>query len=72
MGLDYAKKLLREMGTISAQEQSYRKSEIEEAFYVFWGTSPTREEFSDVMNGVLLTARILWTMSPPIKPKATF
>ena len=56
---------LKSFGAMSAEEQSYRSTEIEEAFYVFWASSPTREQFADTMSRVLLTARILWTMTPP-------
>ena len=43
------------------QTQRKNAALIDEAFLDYLSTDPSREEFCEVMHGVLMTAQMLWT-----------
>ena len=53
-------KVLQEMSQLDLKEQRKEKNKIEKAFRVFLYSNPTEDEFSETMNKVILTARMLY------------
>lgn len=62
MNFEEAEKRLRELAQMSIIEQRERRNEISETFSVFWASDPSREKFSEVVSGLLLTPAMLWMM----------
>jgi len=60
--IDEAKQFLKKMQKLSVSEQLNCCSEINNAFRLFWRSRPNIEEFSDYVNGLLLTPEIIFMM----------
>ncbi|KKL61068.1 hypothetical protein LCGC14_2199020 [marine sediment metagenome] len=58
---DTADARLRYFGRLSSSDQQSYLIEINKAFLEFLGTDPYRDEFVEVMGGVLITSLMLWT-----------
>ena len=62
MNFEQAEVALREFASLSIPEQKARRTEIIEAFELFWRSNPKKAQFGGVCSGLVLAPEMLWIM----------